>query len=106
MKLNIAGQIFDTDEVNEISIREARKEVFVSTNDNFYRIRYQTEKDISDVIYWKKLANITSKDIHNAVCTLMITCEFFINSKNQCEECPLHKHGTCMLTMIPINWRE
>ena len=105
MKLDIAGQVFDTDEVNEISIRETRKEVFISTNDNFYRIKYQSEKDIADVIYWKKLGDITSKDVHNAVYILMITCEFFINSKYQCEGCPLHKHKTCMLMTIPNNWR-
>lgn len=106
MKLNIAGRIFDTEEVSEISIRESQKEVFVTTDDDFYRIRYRSEKDIADVIYWKKLSDITTKDLHNAIYIIMITCDYFINSKNQCNECPLCKHNQCSLMTIPHNWRE
>lgn len=106
MKLNIAGRIFDTEEVNEITIRESQKEVFVTTDDDFYRIRYRSEKDIADVIYWKKLSDITTKDLHNAIYIIMITCDYFINSKNQCNECPLFKHSQCSLMTIPHNWRE
>ena len=106
MKLNIAGRIFDTEEVSEISIRESQKEVFVTTNEDFYRIRYRSEKDIADVIYWKKLSKITTKDLHNAIYIIMITCDYFINSKNQCLGCPLHKHDRCSLMTIPNNWRE
>ena len=50
MKLRISGRVFDTDEVREISIREQQREVFVTTNDDFYRIRYRSKKDIEDVI--------------------------------------------------------
>lgn len=106
MKLRISGRVFDTDEVREISIREQQREVFVTTNDDFYRIRYRSKKDIEDVIYWKKLSNITTKDIHNAIYILIITCDYFINSKSQCKECPLFKHEKCLLTTIPNNWRE
>ena len=106
MLLRIAGRVFDTNEVNEISIRENQREVFITTNEDFYRIKYRSEKDIEDVIYWKKLANITAKDIHNALYTLIITCDYFINSKEQCKNCPLYKNKYCILTTIPINWRE
>lgn len=106
MKLRIVDRIFDTDEVHEISIREQQREVFVTTNDDFYRIKYRSEKDIEDVIYWKKLSNITTKDLHNALYTIIITCDYFINSKNQCIECPLFKHEQCILTTIPNNWRD
>lgn len=106
MKLNISGRIFDTDEVNEISIRKARREVFITTNEDFYRIRYRSEKDIADVIYWKKLSDITTKDLHNAIYIIMLTCDYFINSKEQCKGCPLYKHDRCSLMTIPQNWRD
>ena len=106
MKLNIAGRIFDTEEVTEISIRESQREVFVTTEDDFYRIRYRSEKDIADVIYWKKLSDITTKDLHNAIYIIMVTCDYFINSKTQCIGCPLFKHNQCSLMTIPNNWRE
>lgn len=106
MRLNIAGRIFNTEEITEISIKEARREVFITTEDDFYRIKYRSEKDIADVIYWKKLSEITIKDLHNAIYILMITCDYFINSKNQCIECPLFKHNQCSLMTIPHNWRE
>lgn len=106
MKLRISGRIFDTEEIHELSIRESQREVFVSTKDDFYRIKYRSEKDIEDVIYWKKLSEITTKDLHNALYIIMLTCEFFINSKDQCTNCPLFKHNQCSLITIPYNWRE
>ena len=106
MKLRIGNRIFETEEVNEITIREQQREVFVTTNEDFYRFKYRSEEEIKDVIYWKKLQNITTTDIHNAVYTLIITCDYFINSKLQCKECPLYKHEHCILTTIPNNWRE
>jgi len=105
MKLNISGRVFDTDDIYEISIRENQKEVFITTNEDFYRIKYRSERDIEDVIYWKKLSDITTQDIHNAIYTLIILCEFFINSKTQCLECPLFKNNQCLLNTIPNNWR-
>lgn len=105
MILNIAGRYFDTEDIHELTIRENQNEVFVTTNDDFYRIKYRSKKDIEDVIYWKKLSNITTQDVHNAIYTLIITCEFFINSKNQCVGCPLYKNEQCSLLTIPNNWR-
>ena len=106
MKIRLGNRIFDTEEVNEISIRESQREVFVTTDDDFFRYKYRTQEDIRDIIYWKKLSAITTSDIHNAIYTLIITCEYFINSKNQCIDCPIYKHNHCLLTTIPINWRE
>ena len=106
MKLRIGNRVFDTEEVNEITIREQQREVFITTDDDFYRFKYRSEEDIRDIIYWKKLTNITTSDIHNAIYMLIITCDYFINSKLQCKECPLYKHNRCLLTTIPNNWRE
>lgn len=105
MKLNIVGRVFDTDEIKELLIKENNKEVFVTTEEDFYRIRYRTESEIEDVIYWKKLENITTKDVTEAVYTLIITCEYFINSKHQCKDCPLKKNTNCLFFDIPYNWR-
>ena len=106
MILRIGNQVFDTEEVNEISIREKQREVFVTTDDNFYRIKYRSENEIADVIYWKKLSEITTKDLHNALYILIVTCDYFINSKFQCTECPLHINNECVITTIPNNWRK
>ena len=106
MKLRIGTRVFDTEEVYEISIRESQREVFVTTQDDFFRIKYRSEEEIKDVIYWKKLTNITTADLHNAIYTLIITCDYFINSKLQCNGCPLFQHNHCILTTIPNNWRE
>lgn len=106
MKIHVADRVFDSEDIVEISIRESRKEVFVSTGDDFYRIKYTSDKEIQDVIYWKKLATITHKDLHNAIYLLIITCDYFINSKEQCLGCPLHRNTGCLLMTIPNNWRE
>lgn len=105
MKLNIAGRVFDSEDIYELTIRENQKEVFVTTEDDFFRIKYRSKRDIEDVIYWKKLSDITTQDLHNAIYILIITCEFFINSKTQCLECPLYKNNQCSLLTIPNNWR-
>lgn len=57
MKLNIAGRIFDSEDIYELTIRENQKEVFVTTEDDFFRIKYRSKRDIENVIYWKKLYN-------------------------------------------------
>ena len=106
MRINISNHVFDTEDIRELSIREDRREVFVTTQEDFYRIRYRNERDIADVIYWKSLSNITTKDLHEAMYILVITCDYFINSKEQCNNCPLHKNTKCILSDIPMNWRE
>ena len=106
MKLRVVNRVFDTNEISEITIREKQREVFVTTDNDFYRIKYRSDKEIADVIYWKKLSEITTKDLHNALYILIVTCDFFINSKTQCTGCPLFINNQCILTTIPNNWRE
>ena len=106
MKLRISNRVFDTEDIRELSIRGKQREVFVTTENDFYRIKYRSEKEIADVIYWKKLSEITTKDLHNALYILIITCEFFINSKLQCAGCPLFINKQCIITTIPNNWRD
>ena len=106
MKLNISGRIFDTEDIRELSIRENQKEIFVTTDEDFFRIKYRTKRDIEDVIYWNSLSNITTKDLHEALYLIVITCDYFINSKEQCKNCPLKKNTKCILSDIPHNWRN
>lgn len=106
MLLRISGRIFDSTEIHELSIREKQREVFITTKNDFYRVKYRSEKDIEDALYWSKLSEITTKDLHNALYLLLITCEYFINSKDQCKDCPLNKNNHCLIMTIPVNWRE
>ena len=105
MKLNIAGRIFDTEEIIEATIREDNREVFITTEEDFFRIKYRSAEQISDLYFWKRMANVTVKDLHNAIYLLTMTCDYFINSKEQCHGCPLYKNDICLLLTIPNNWR-
>ena len=105
MKLNIAGRIFDSEEINELTIRESQKEVFVSTNDDFFRIKYRSKDEIADVYFFKEIDKITTKDVNQAIYLLATVCEVFINSKEQCNNCPLKKNTNCIFLSIPNDWR-
>ena len=106
MKINISNYVFDTEDIRELTIKEQQREVFVTTKEDFFRIKYRSERDIADVIYWKSLSNITTKELHEALYILIITCDYFINSKDQCKNCPLQKNTKCILSDIPNNWRD
>ena len=105
MHIRVSNRIFDSEEIIEIRLNEDIKEVFVTTTEDFFRVRYRTDADIADVRLWEKLHNLTFRDINNAVYTLFIVCDYFINTKEQCSECPLKKHIKCIFSDIPINWR-
>ena len=106
MKLHIAGQDFDSEEIRELSIREQQREVFVTTQDDFFRIKYRSKNEIEDAYYWKELSNITFHDLNKAVFLIITVCDYFINSKEQCTNCPLRKKYTkCIFSTIPNNWR-
>ena len=105
MRLNIAGRIFDSEEIHELTIREAQKEVFDSTQDDFFRIRYRSAEEIADVYFYKELDNITNRDIDHAIYLLSMVCKIFVNSKEQCNNCPLKKNTKCIFLSIPNDWR-
>lgn len=106
MLLRIREYVFDSNELLEVRLREDLKEVFVTTTDDFYRIRYRKEEDITDVRVWEKLHDLKLRDINEAVYTLKLVCDFYINTKEQCKECPLKKHMSCIFTDIPMNWKQ
>ena len=105
MKLNIAGKYFDSEDVTDLAIREERKEVLVSTHDDFFRIKYSSKDEIADVYFFKEIDKITTKDVNQAIYLLATVCEVFINSKEQCNNCPLKKNTNCIFLSIPNDWR-
>ena len=102
MKLHIGNHLFSIDEIQGLRITE--REVLIDGVDDFYRIKYSTQEEIHDALLYKKLQELTYNDMYDAVRTLVCICDVFINSKEQCVECPLHKSYGCMLQTLPINW--
>ena len=103
MELIIAHRRFVSEEIKNIVIRDDR--VFVDTKEDFFNIPYKNTEEIRDAVLWKRLQNITLKDVQDAVETLIFICDAFINTKTQCEGCPLHNNHGCKLNKIPIDWR-
>lgn len=103
MKLNINTYLFEFDDVLDISIKS--DVVFVDTKEDFHRIHYSDESEIRDAINWLKFRNLNRDDIRQAIDLLILTCNYFVNTSTQCHGCPLFK-TQCILTDIPINWRE
>ena len=106
MKINVAGRIFDSEEIREMSIKEEQKKVFVTTTEDFFRISYRQKQDIEDVYFWLQMSDLTTKDVHHAMYILSMVCDYFINQKEQCNDCPLKTNNTCLLMTIPNNWRN
>ena len=106
MILNIAGYFYDTDDLEDIYIREDISAIFITTTDNqFQRIDYEEESEINDLLTWQNLQSISRRDVHRAMNILFVVCEYYVNSKSQCEGCPLHNEKGCLLNTIPVNWR-
>ena len=103
MELKIAHRIFKSEEVRCITIRE--RKVLVDTTDDFYQIPYKNESEIRDAFLWKRLQELTLKDVQDAVEVLICICDSFINTKSQCIGCPLHNINGCMLQKIPMDWK-
>lgn len=103
MTLNIGNRLFDSDEINYLTIRDT--EVFLDYKDDFVRISYTSKEEIRDALLYKKLQELTYQDIYEAIQILITVCTYFINSKEQCVHCPLHKKK-CILTTLPINWKN
>lgn len=103
MKINVCGKTIDTDTIIDVQIKP--QEVFIETTLDFYRIKYHTKEDIRELTNWKHFSELTKSELIQAIEKLIITCEFFINTKEQCAICPLHKHNGCVFTSIPNDWR-
>ena len=77
----------------------------IDTTEDFFIIPYKKESDIRDAILWKRLQELTLKDLQDAIEIIISVCDSFINSKSQCTDCPLHNNKGCMLQKIPMDWK-
>ena len=102
MILKICNQIFESEEITGLQIRE--KEVFIDGKEDFYRLKIKTEEDIHDAKIYLKLQELSYQDLYDALRVLQAVCDVYINSKEQCAECPLYKSYGCAVQTIPNNW--
>lgn len=103
MELVICNRNFKAEDIENLQITD--KEVFITLDDDFIRLKYKKEEDIHDALLYLKLQNITYQDIYEAMQILIGVCDVYINSKTQCITCPLNKRHGCILQTIPINWK-
>ena len=103
MIITICNRQFNTNEIEDIRIHEGR--IFVTTTEDYFEFRYIKEEDIKEAKDYLKFQEITRHELLDAVNTIMITCDYFINEKEQCEPCPLKKREGCIFGRIPIDWR-
>ena len=104
MKITICQQEFDTEEIRSLQITSSK--VFIDTEDEYYELRWYKEEDIKAAEEYLRFKELTRKELLDAVNTIMITCDYFINEKEQCKPCPLQKRNDCVFTCIPIEWRN
>ena len=104
MIIKICNRYFDANDILSVIIRD--REVLLDTKDDSYRILYSKKEDITQLKSWLKFRSLTKKDIMETLNILIIICDFFINTKEQCESCPLKKRTGCVFTKIPIDWEH
>lgn len=103
MYINICNKLFDVQDIQNVIIKD--KEILLETNDDFHRLKYNTQEEIMELNNWIKFNNLTKEDLLQALHLIIITCEFFINTKEQCKICPLKKKDGCVFTSIPLDWK-
>ncbi len=104
MIITICNQQFDTETINNITITNSK--VLVDTAEDFYDLRWNYEEEIIAAKNFLVFKEITKKELLNAVNLIVMTCDYFINNKDQCGSCPLQKKEGCVFTCIPIEWRK
>jgi hypothetical protein len=104
MIITICGIDFDTDTINYITINESK--ILIDTAEDFFDMHWSCEEDISAARTYLKIQELTKKELLQAVDTIVMICDYFINSKDQCAPCPLQKRNGCVFTCIPIEWRR
>lgn len=103
MIIRICEREFDTQTINDITITSS--EIMIDTEEEYYMLRYYSEEDIKEAKEFLKFKELTRKELLNAVNIIILTCDYFINNKEQCSACPLQKKNGCVFTNIPIEWR-
>lgn len=104
MIITVCNQQFDTKDIKMLDIKEGR--VFIETEEDFFNIRYTSADEIEEAKNYLKFQTLTRKQLIDAVEIIMITCDYFINEKEQCTPCPLKKKKGCIFGQVPIEWRD
>lgn len=102
MIITVCGKPIDAQNILSVIIKE--HEVLIDTPEDFLRIKYSSEDEIIELKNWKRFSELTKAELIEALNLLYITCEFFINTKDQCNGCPLKRKDGCAFTSIPIDW--
>ena len=103
MEITICNKKFNTESIKGLSITE--NAVLIDAVDDFYRLRYTNENEILDAKTYLKFEKLKKEELMDAVRIIIITCDYFINSKTQCESCPLKRSQGCVFNSNPIEWR-
>ena len=103
MILHINNQEFDTEDIRNLTITNTS--VLIETEEDFYTVRYHKREDIQEALDYQHFKELTRGELQQAVNTIILTCEFFLNSKEQCSLCPLQRFEGCVFTTIPLDWR-
>lgn len=103
MILTICNKQFDTQDIKSIDIREHK--VFIETYDDFFNFRWTEQEEIREAEDYLKFKKLTQEGLHEAVTTIIMVCEYFLNQKEQCAPCPLKKQQGCIFSYLPIDWR-
>ena len=103
MFITVCNQTIDVQSILSVIIKD--NEVLIDTTEDFLRIKYSSLDEITELKNWQKFSTLTRAELQEALNLLYITCEFFINMKDQCTDCPLKRKEGCVFTTIPIDWR-
>lgn len=103
MIITICNKQFDTEKIQSLSITSTN--VLIDTEDNFYNLRWTHEESIQEARNYLKFQKLQKQELMDAVILIMTVCEYFINSKTQCANCPLKRKQGCIFYSIPIDWR-
>ncbi len=103
MWITICNRQFNTDTIHSITI--TGNFIQIDTDEDFYNLHWRREQEIAEAKQWLQLQSITEQEISNAISTLIMICNTYLNQKEQCNPCPLHKQSGCIFQQIPMNWR-
>ena len=103
MIITICNYQFDTDDIKSIDIRENK--VFVETKEDFFNFRWKNPEEIQEAQEYLNFEKLTEKELQQAVMTIILVCDYFLNKKEQCAPCPLKKQQGCIFSYLPIDWR-
>lgn len=104
MYITVCDKQFPIETILNIKITDSK--VFIETTDDFFDLRYTSEEQLQEAKGWLKIKDITLSELREAVTLIITVCTIFINTKEQCYQCPLKKRNGCVFSTIPLNWRK